>query len=249
MPQRRIAKPPAWSACCFSNEEEATKPYYEHAGITIYHGDCRDFCLHTDCVITDPVWPNCPAGLLAGAENPWLLFQEWCQTQSDKGKRATFILRHDCDPRFLGPIELPFARTSILPYVMSGYIGRWLGGDELAYSFGEPIKRQTGQIVIPGRAPSVQPRERPPNGHPCSRSLRHMEFIVRWWSEKEEVVLDPFCGSGTTLLACANQGRKGIGIGDRGAILRDRGRAAAPRSIRFPLGLRDRQTATNDVAD
>jgi hypothetical protein len=36
------------------------KPYYEHAGITIYHGDCREFlatlpdCFRVDALITDP---------------------------------------------------------------------------------------------------------------------------------------------------------------------------------------------------
>ena len=31
-------------------------PYYEHAGITIYHGDCREILpvLKADCVVTDP---------------------------------------------------------------------------------------------------------------------------------------------------------------------------------------------------
>lgn len=188
------------------------KPYYEHSGITIFHGDARDFDFHPGCIITDPVWPNCPADLLPGSDDPYRLFSEWCRHQCDMGKRATFILRHDSDPRILAPVPMIFARISILPYVMPGYIGRWLGGDELAYSFGKPIERKDGQIVIPGRAPSVQPDGRAANGHPCSRSLSHMEFLVRWWSEPHETVLDPFCGSGTTLQACANQGRKAIGI-------------------------------------
>ena len=36
------------------------KPYYEHAGITIYHGDCREILpqISAETVITDPVWPN-----------------------------------------------------------------------------------------------------------------------------------------------------------------------------------------------
>lgn len=35
------------------------KPYYEHAGITIYHGDCREIlplCSSVELVLTDPPW-------------------------------------------------------------------------------------------------------------------------------------------------------------------------------------------------
>jgi len=47
------------------------KPYYEHAGITIYHGDSREIMprLTADVVITDPVWPNAHPDLV-GAEDP-----------------------------------------------------------------------------------------------------------------------------------------------------------------------------------
>ena len=190
------------------------KPYYEHDGITIYHGDCREICPQLEScesVITDPVWPNCPAGLLAGSENPKRLWDEtWNALITPV--RATVVMRHDSDPRMLACVDLPYARASILPYVMPGYIGRYLGGDELAYSFGTPIPSRLGQKVIPGRAPAAQPHKRQANGHPCSRALTHFEFLVRWWSEIEEKVLDPFCGSGTTLVAAANQGRRAIGI-------------------------------------
>ncbi len=192
------------------------KPYYDDGkGIQIYLGDCREILpqLEYDCVITDPVWPNCPEDLLAGGEAPYDLFADFCALLDwRKTLRATVILRHDCDPRFLAPIALPFCRRTWLPYVMPGYIGRWLGGDELAYSYRQPIERKAGQIVIPGRAPAVQPDDRRANGHPCSRSLEHMGFLVRWWSEPSDVILDPFCGSGTTLEASKNKGRRAIGI-------------------------------------
>jgi len=34
------------------------KPYYEHGGITIYHGNCREVVvdLYYDCVLSDPPW-------------------------------------------------------------------------------------------------------------------------------------------------------------------------------------------------
>ena len=37
-------------------ERKELKPYYEHAGITIYHGDCREIlpCLRADLLFTDP---------------------------------------------------------------------------------------------------------------------------------------------------------------------------------------------------
>jgi hypothetical protein len=123
-------------------------------------------------------------------------------------------MRADSDPRFLMaiPDRYSFFRACELPYVMPGYIGRKLGGDELAYCFGEPIPSLPGQRVIPGRGPSVQPDGRLANGHPCSRALGHFEWLVKWWSMPEETILDPFMGSGTTLHAAFLGGRSSIGI-------------------------------------
>ena len=42
-----------------------TKPYYEHAGITIYHGDCREILpslAPVDLVLTDPPYLNLKGG-------------------------------------------------------------------------------------------------------------------------------------------------------------------------------------------
>lgn len=48
--------------------------------------------------------------------------------------------------------------------------------------------------------------------HPCPRKITHAAFLVKWWSEPEDTVLDPFAGSGTTLVAAKQLGRKAIGI-------------------------------------
>lgn len=178
---------------------------------TLYLGDAREFCLQADALITDPVWPNCPVGLIPGSDDPHSLWvQFWLHIHAFT--RAAIVLRHDSDPRFLSAVPMAYARAVILPYVMPGYIGRFLGGDEIAYCFGEPIPSRPGQRVIPGRADSVQPDGRLANGHPCSRALDHFRFLVRWWSEPGEIVADPFMGSGTTGVACAQLGRKFIGI-------------------------------------
>lgn len=181
---------------------------------TLYLGDALDVLPQLepiDALITDPVWPNCPAGLLHGSENPTQLWNAALFVMPEF-TRAVVVMRHDSDPRFLALIGKPYARAVILPYVMPGYIGRYLGGDEIAYCFGEPIPSRLGQRVIPGRAPAVQPGGRKANGHPCSRALEHFNFLIRWWSEPAETVLDPFMGSGTTGVSCAVLGRKFIGI-------------------------------------
>lgn len=188
------------------------QPYYEHSGITIYHGDCLDFSFRVGAIVTDPVWPNAPAGMFPTVRDPQGLLQAMFAFHT--ATRAVIVLRHDCDPRFLAavPPKYPFFRATILPYVMPGYIGRKLGGDEIAYGFGEPVMFQRGRQVIPGRAPSVQPNACAANGHPCSRAEKHFDFLVNWWSDEGETILDPFMGSGTTLVAAKRLGRKAIGI-------------------------------------
>ncbi len=49
-------------------------------------------------------------------------------------------------------------------------------------------------------------------GHPCQMPLPILERIVALSSNPGDTVLDPFLGSGTTLAACKNLGRNGIGI-------------------------------------
>ena len=127
-------------------------------------------------------------------------------------RRAVVVMRMDSDPRFLACMKMPFFRVQILPYVMPGFIGRKLGGDELAYCFGEPVPSAPGRRLIPGYAPKVQPGGRKGNGHPCSRALEHFLWLVGWWSEPGEIILDPFMGSGTTCVAAVAQGRRTIGI-------------------------------------
>lgn len=49
--------------------------------------------------------------------------------------------------------------------------------------------------------------------HPCPKPIAWMEWLVRRASPFEgETILDPFMGSGTTLVACQRMGRAGAGI-------------------------------------
>ena len=49
-------------------------------------------------------------------------------------------------------------------------------------------------------------------GHPTQKPLRLMRLLVKISTDKDDWVLDPFMGSGTTLVACAELGRSAVGI-------------------------------------
>jgi site-specific DNA-methyltransferase (adenine-specific) len=51
-----------------------------------------------------------------------------------------------------------------------------------------------------------------PNGHPTPKPIDLMLELVELFTDPDEVVLDPFCGSGTTGVACLRLGRRFIGI-------------------------------------
>jgi len=48
--------------------------------------------------------------------------------------------------------------------------------------------------------------------HPAPFSFTDVSRLIRFFTKKGEVVLDPFAGVGSTLKACAIEGRKGIGF-------------------------------------
>lgn len=65
-----------------------------------------------------------------------------------------------------------------------------------------------------GRRPDslTMTKRSPKNGHPCPKPLEVMEWIVNRGSMPDEIVFDPFMGSGTTGVACAKLNRQFIGI-------------------------------------
>ena len=50
------------------------------------------------------------------------------------------------------------------------------------------------------------------NGHPCPKPYKAWSWLLEHHSIIGETVLDPFCGSGTTLVAAKRLNRKAIGI-------------------------------------
>ena len=77
-------------------------------------------------------------------------------------------------------------------------------------------------IALYGTAPGLQRGSRPSAissteeaddyGHPRPKPVRWMRWLVSHASEHGETVLDPFMGSGTTLVAAKLEGRQAVGI-------------------------------------
>jgi len=63
-----------------------------------------------------------------------------------------------------------------------------------------------------GNTSVIQLPHESPNGHITPKPLKLIETIIKTSSNRDDVVLDCFMGSGTTGLACKNLGRNFIGI-------------------------------------
>ncbi len=208
---------------------ESMKPYYDHAGITIYHGDSREILpdLECDAIITDPVWPNA-SPLLKGSEDPHGTLAD--ALKHAQARRVVIQLGCCSDPRFLSavPARFPFHRVCWLKYVPCSYHGRSLITSDVAYAFGEPVAFAEHRRVIPGECTSnrgeytrhvgrnrasgkavIAASELP---HPATRHAKHVRWLVQWFSDVNDLVVDPFLGSGTTLRAAKDLGRRAIGI-------------------------------------
>jgi site-specific DNA-methyltransferase (adenine-specific) len=75
--------------------------------------------------------------------------------------------------------------------------------------------------------PAIAPTSRERTGYPTQKPLALLERIIALASAPDDLVIDPFCGSGTTLLAAQRLGRRWLGIdASAGAVEVARGRLA-----------------------
>lgn len=191
------------------------KPYYEQDGITIYHGDCREVLPslgRVETVLTDPVWPE-PLPSLAGSNEPDELLRFVAEWAAENARRLIVQVSVSTDPRWFSliPMSMKFQRSCLLEYARPAYRGRHLSAD-VAFVFGDNPDCHGRQRILPGRMMASDPRDtRKRNGHPPPRKFEHVRWLVKWYAG-EGTIIDPFVGSGTTLRAAKDLGRKAIGI-------------------------------------
>ncbi len=202
------------------------KPYYQDDAVTIYHGDCRDI-LPTlepvDLVLTDPPY----AAAAATATTGWAK-QKWGGNWGDMSL-LVMLTEFVLDSGVVLPLGQVLWFCDHLGYaaLIPSFFRRFTTVQSIVWDrdmlgMGAHFRKQT-EFIIYGRQhdsplltksnardiirlrPSYSNRE-----HPASKPLSLLTYLLD--CVQSNLTLDPFMGSGTTLLAAKNLGRKAIGI-------------------------------------
>ena len=173
-------------------------PYYEADGITIYHGDALEVLESlpaVGAVVSDPPYPNNAGHFVDGIAAA----EEFCRTFLCEEWLVFW------DELTRPPVPLPLVAVHVWHRTNSNrpdnyepvYHFTAAGAHKASRCFGYPV-------VYPGLTGCKEA-----TGHPTQKSERLMQRLVGMTAG---TVLDPFMGSGTTLVAAKNLGRKAIGI-------------------------------------
>jgi site-specific DNA-methyltransferase (adenine-specific) len=185
-------------------------PYYEHAGITIYHGSALDVLPHVrfgvNVTITDP---------------PYNVGLDY----SSGDNRSDYL---DWTRRWVGHAPYPLIVTPGMVNLAMWFrmaeptwICAWLKPNQCSpsrlqgFNVWEPILvygRVRKPVGHDAWVMSIGTNQVDAETHPCPKWLPFWTQLVDRFTLPDDLVLDPFMGSGTTLIAAKNLGRKAIGI-------------------------------------
>jgi DNA modification methylase len=198
------------------------KPYYEDDLVTLYHGDCLEVTewLAADVLVTDP-----PYGMAYQDRNgrniandltirsrtavlgmwgigPALMFGTWKVERPSDVSQVLIWDKWGGGGTVSRPSS-PWAYSHEEIYMMGEWPDRVPGGR--AREGGIP-SRGSGVIRVPNY--NTQSNDRP--DHPTPKPVGLMEMLISQCPTG--VVADPFAGSGATLVAARNLGRRAIGV-------------------------------------
>ena len=198
------------------------KPYYEDAkaGITIYHGDCREVLPGlvdgaADLVVTDPPYN---VGKDYGTWNdrmPDAEYRGFIATVVQESARVARRQAWLCPKRWLDLYAglFPSGHLVVIRRGAAGpYRLGWSDQFDLLMTVGKPNRMYRDlweDIRLKGEGYFFTEED---YGHPGYTPFPIMRRCVDLLSDTGGLVVDPFMGSGTTLRAAKDLGRKAIGI-------------------------------------
>jgi hypothetical protein len=195
-------------------------PYYDDEGITIYHGDCREVLPMldpVDLVLTDP---------------PYGIGLEYGDAFDDSEDYLARVIA-DAIPQCveLAPATLLTCGASNIhkypppTWVLAWFIPAGSGASPWGFGTWQPILAygkdpyltqglgRRADSITRGNQGARVAIEREMWGHPCPKPLPAWKQIMLRGSAREgDTILDPFMGSGTTMRAAKDLGRRAIGI-------------------------------------
>ena len=185
-------------------------PYYDDGTCVIYHADCRDVLpsFSGGLVFADPPYG---VGLEYGhaytdnAGTGYAAFMHWIADEIRRAAPVSFVT-----PGIRNLWRWP-AATWVLAWTKPGSTRRSdLGG----FNEWEPVLMYGKRRIYNDarRLPDCVNHATDTGDHPCPKPLSLLRWLVDQGSDPGELVLDPFMGSGTTLRAAKDLGRKAIGI-------------------------------------
>ena len=202
------------------------KPYYldERSGIAIVCGDCREIMpsLKADVVVTDPPYGEvnrCDSGLRSldkGSADVETVPIEWLAEKLPLIASTVYVF---CGTEQVSALRAGFVDSGMTtrlciwektnPSPMNGQ-HLWLSSVE-ACVFGRHAGATFNEYCVSPvfRGPS---RTEEGNGHPTAKPEWLFAKLIRASSNEGDTILDPFMGSGTTLRAAKDLGRRAIGI-------------------------------------
>jgi DNA modification methylase len=195
-----------------------TAPYYEADGIQLYHGDCREITkwLAADVLCTDPPYGmayesnfnrdrrNAKKGRPVAGDNDTDLRD---RILSMWGDRPALVFGRWNVPRPVGvKHRLVWDKGNTVG--MGDLSMPWGPTDEEIYVLGKGFVGSRESNVIRVQMLMSGDRRRP--DHPTPKPVGLLDRLVA--KCPPGVIADPFAGSGSTLIAARNQGRKAIGV-------------------------------------
>lgn len=193
-----------------------TKPYYQADGITLYHGDALEVTewLAADVLVTDPPYGICwskgqnnaaRSTAHAGIANDTDTSARDAVLEHWEGERPSIVFGSFRSPAPTGVVQTLVWRKPIDAGVVGSTTG-YRTDTELIYLRGPHVRRTSSRSsVLESHCGMARYR----TGHPHSKPVPILERLIEW---TEGVIADPFAGSGSTLIAARNLGRKAIGV-------------------------------------